>query len=39
MRMLIINGHPYDCVRPPKLTPIGFGLNAFAAIHIPKSER
>ena len=34
-----VNGHPRDDVRPPKLTPIGFGLNAFAAIHIPESER
>ena len=33
------NGHPADAIRPAKMKPIGFGLTAFAAIHIPASER
>ncbi len=33
------NGHPRDDLRPSNLRPIGFGLNSFAAIHIPESER
>jgi sugar lactone lactonase YvrE len=33
------NGHPRDDIRPSNLRPIGFGLNAFAAIHVPESER
>jgi len=33
------NGHASDDIRPEKMRPIGFGLCAFAAIHIPESER
>lgn len=33
------NGHPVDGRRPSRLTPNGFGLCSFAAIHIPESER
>lgn len=33
------NGHPADGVRPANIKPIGFGLTAFAAIHIPVDER
>ncbi len=33
------NGHPADDIRPEKMRPNGFGLCAFAAIHIPESER
>ncbi len=33
------NGHAADRLRPKKMAPNGFGLCAFAAIHIPKSER
>lgn len=33
------NGHPIDANRPAKMKPIGFGVTAFAAIHIPESER
>jgi hypothetical protein len=33
------NGHAADEIRPGKMTPIGFGLCSFAAIHIPQSER
>lgn len=33
------NGHAADGIRPSGMKPIGFGLCAFAAIHIPKSER
>lgn len=33
------NGHAGDRVRPAHMKPNGFGLCAFAAIHIPKSER
>jgi hypothetical protein len=33
------NGHPADAIRPEKMKPIGFGLTAFAVIHIPTSER
>jgi len=33
------NGHPADLIRPANMKPIGFGLTAFAAIHIPASER
>lgn len=33
------NGHPADRIRPAKMKPNGFGLTAFAAIHIPQSER
>jgi hypothetical protein len=33
------NGHPGDRLRPARLRPNGFGLCAFAAIHIPQSER
>lgn len=33
------NGHPIEANRPAKMKPIGFGLTAFAAIHIPESER
>jgi len=33
------NGHARDDLRLEKMTPIGFGLTAFAAIHIPASER
>jgi hypothetical protein len=33
------NGHASDKIRPTPMKPIGFGLTAFAAIHIPPSER
>lgn len=33
------NGHPSDRQRPASMKPNGFGLCAFAAIHIPPSER
>jgi hypothetical protein len=33
------NGHAGDRTRPAKMKPNGFGLCAFAAIHIPKPER
>jgi hypothetical protein len=33
------NGHPIDSIRPSHIRPNGFGLTAFAAIHIPDSER
>jgi hypothetical protein len=33
------NGHPADRLRPEKMKPIGFGVTAFAAIHIPAEER
>jgi len=33
------NGHPAEATRPQKMKPNGFGLTAFAAIHIPASER
>jgi hypothetical protein len=33
------NGHAADGVRPAHMRPNGFGLCAFAAIHIPPSER
>jgi hypothetical protein len=33
------NGHAARHVRPEKMKPNGFGLTAFAAVHIPKSER
>lgn len=33
------NGHAADGLRPESMKPIGFGLCAFAAIHIPESER
>ena len=33
------NGHPADAIRPAKMKANGFGLTAFAAIHIPASER
>ncbi len=33
------NGHAADTIRPEKMRPNGFGLCAFAAIHIPDSER
>jgi hypothetical protein len=33
------NGHPTDRLRPRHLRPNGFGLCAFAAIHIPRAER
>jgi len=33
------NGHPVEKYLPKHLKPIGFGLCAFAAIHIPASER
>ncbi len=34
-----MNGHPVDESRPDYVKPIGFGLTAFVAIHIPSSER
>jgi hypothetical protein len=34
-----LNGHAADAVRPAKMPASGFGLTAFAAIHIPESER
>ena len=33
------NGHAAEHLRPSRMKPIGFGLCAFAAIHIPESER
>ena len=33
------NGHAADRIRPEHMRPNGFGLTAFAAIHIPESER
>jgi hypothetical protein len=33
------NGHASDRIRPAAMRPNGFGLCAFAAIHIPPSER
>jgi hypothetical protein len=33
------NGHAADAIRPQHMKPNGFGLTAFAAIHIPASER
>jgi sugar lactone lactonase YvrE len=33
------NGHAADAIRPAKMPASGFGLTAFAAIHIPASER
>ncbi len=33
------NGHAADSARPKPMQPTGFGLTAFAAIHIPDSER
>ncbi len=33
------NGHAGDTIRPAKMKPNGFGLTAFAVIHIPASER
>jgi hypothetical protein len=33
------NGHASDKIRPTRMKPMGFGLTAFAAIHIPPSER
>lgn len=33
------NGHAIDSIRPEEMKPIGFGLTAFAAIHIPAAER
>jgi len=33
------NGHAADSIRPTHMRPNGFGLCAFAAIHIPRSER
>lgn len=33
------NGHPAEALRPKHIKPNGFGLTAFAAIHIPESER
>jgi sugar lactone lactonase YvrE len=33
------NGHAADRIRSATMKPIGFGLPAFAAIHIPPSER
>jgi sugar lactone lactonase YvrE len=33
------NGHAGDRVRPARMKPNGFGLCAFAAVHVPKSER
>ena len=33
------NGHAADSIRPAHMRPNGFGLCAFAAIHIPESER
>jgi hypothetical protein len=33
------NGHAADAIRPANMKPIGFGLTAFAAIHIPPGER
>lgn len=33
------NGHAADKIRPKTMKPIGFGLTAFAVIHIPETER
>ena len=33
------NGHAADRLRPAAMKPNGFGLTAFAAIHLPASER
>lgn len=33
------NGHAADSIRPSNMKPNGFGLTAFAAIHIPPAER
>ena len=33
------NGHAADAIRPAAMKPNGFGLTAFAAIHIPVAER
>ncbi|HUE71904.1 MAG TPA: hypothetical protein VMP01_13545 [Pirellulaceae bacterium] len=33
------NGHAADSIRPAAMKPNGFGLTAFAAIHIPAVER
>lgn len=33
------NGHPGDRTRPRTMKPNGFGLCAFAAVHIPETER
>lgn len=33
------NGHAADTIRPEKMKPNGFGLTAFAAIHVPAEER
>ena len=33
------NGHAADRIRPSKMKANGFGFTAFAAIHIPSSER
>ena len=34
-----LNGHAADPIRPKEMRAIGFGLTAFAAIHIPAAER
>jgi hypothetical protein len=34
-----LNGHAADSIRPKTMKTKGFGLTAFAAIHIPASER
>jgi hypothetical protein len=34
-----LNGHPGDSIRPEGMRAYGFGLTAFAAVHIPRSER
>jgi hypothetical protein len=34
-----LNGHARDDIRPQQMRANGFGLTAFAAIHIPSSER
>jgi hypothetical protein len=34
-----LNGHASDRTRPATMKTKGFGLCAFAAIHIPESER
>ena len=33
------NGHAADSVRPKPMRPTGFGLTAFAALHVPEAER
>lgn len=33
------NGHAIDANQLPGMHPIGFGLTAFAAVHVPASER